>query len=57
MTTPETERRDQPRRITDLITDDLYKTFSTSHCHQCLERMADAALLLDNKLRAHQSLR
>ena len=45
------ERRDQARRTTDRAVDDLQKTFSTSHCHSCLERMADGVLLLDNETR------
>jgi len=44
----ETEHREQPRRISDIALDDLYKTFSTPHCHSCLESMADAVLLLDS---------
>jgi DNA-binding CsgD family transcriptional regulator len=43
---PDIQRRDQPRRIADRVIDDLYKTFST-----CLERMADAVLLLDKERR------
>ncbi|WP_156302238.1 helix-turn-helix transcriptional regulator [Methylogaea oryzae] len=31
--------------------DDLHSTFSSSHCHTCLERMSDAALLLDSEMR------
>lgn len=57
------ERRDLPRRTTDRVIDDLHKTFSTSHCHACLERMSDGVLLLDNETRvmyatpqAHQVL-
>lgn len=45
----QTERRDQARRATDRAVDDLQKTFSTPHCHSCLERMSDGVLLLDNK--------
>jgi DNA-binding CsgD family transcriptional regulator len=41
------ERRGKPRRITDRALDDLYTTFSTRHCHLCMERMAEAVLLLD----------
>ena len=47
----QSERRDQARRTTDCAVDDLQKTFSTSHCHSCLERMADGVLLLDNETR------
>ena len=47
----QSERRDQARRTTDRAVDDLQKTFSTSHCHSCLERMADGVLLLDNETR------
>ncbi len=47
----QTERRDQARRSADRAVDDLQKTFSTPHCHSCLERMADGALLLDNETR------
>ncbi|MDD5460536.1 MAG: hypothetical protein PHG00_02710 [Methylococcales bacterium] len=43
---PDIQRRAQPRRIADRVIDDLYKTFST-----CLERMADAVLLLDKERR------
>jgi DNA-binding CsgD family transcriptional regulator len=45
------ERRNQPRRSADRAVEDLYKTFSTPHCHSCLERMADGVLLLDNETR------
>ena len=45
----QSERRDQARRLTDRAVDDLQKTFSTPHCHSCLERMADGVLLLDNE--------
>lgn len=51
MAISKTERRDQSRRITDRNSDDLYKTFSTPHCHSCLERMAEAVLLLDDARR------
>jgi DNA-binding CsgD family transcriptional regulator len=47
----QSERRDQARRATDRAVDDLQKTFSTSHCHSCLERMADGVLLLDSEIR------
>ena len=47
----QSERRDQLRRTEDRAVDDLYKTFSTSHCRTCLERMADGVLLLDNETR------
>lgn len=45
------ERRELPRRIADRAANDLYKTFSTAHCHSCLERADDAVLLLDNRRR------
>ena len=53
ITTPsfQSERRDQPRRLADRADDYLHKTFSTPHCHSCLERMADGVLLLDNETR------
>ncbi len=53
MTVPPTgnNRRVQPRRIADRATDDLYKTFSTPHCHSCIERVGCAVLLLDHKRR------
>jgi DNA-binding CsgD family transcriptional regulator len=47
----QSERRDQTRRLTDRAVDDLQKTFSTPHCHSCLERMADGVLMLDNETR------
>ena len=47
----QSERRDQARRSADRAVDDLQKTFSTPHCHSCLERMADGVLLLDNETR------
>jgi DNA-binding CsgD family transcriptional regulator len=47
----QSERRDQPRRLADRTDDYLHKTFSTPHCHACLERMADGVLLLDNETR------
>ncbi len=43
------ERRDQARRSEDRADDYLHKTFSTPHCHTCLERMADGVLLLNNE--------
>ena len=55
MSTPppplQSERRDQPRRSVDRTDDFLHKTFSTPHCHSCLERMADGVLLLDSEAR------
>ncbi len=45
------ERRDHSRRSEDRAVDDLHKTFSTPHCHSCLERMADGVLLLDSETR------
>jgi len=53
ITTPpfESERRDQLRRLADRADDYLHKTFSTPHCHSCLERMADGVLLLDSETR------
>lgn len=45
----QSKRRDQTRRLTDRAVDDLQQTFSTPHCHSCLERMADGVLLLDNE--------
>jgi len=47
----QSERRGQPRRSADRAIDDLYKTFSTTQCHSCLERMADGVLMLDNETR------
>ncbi len=41
------ERRKQPRREIDQALDDLYKTFSTSHCHECLQKWNDGVLLLN----------
>lgn len=41
--TPETQRRDRPRRIADRVIDDQHKMLST-----CLAHMVDAVLLLDN---------
>jgi DNA-binding CsgD family transcriptional regulator len=43
------DRRAKPRRAEDRRVDDLYKTFSTPHCHSCLERMGDGVLLLNNE--------
>ncbi len=43
----QSERRAQARRVTD----DLYKTFSTPHCHACLERTGEGVLLLNNETR------
>ena len=53
ITTPpfESVRRVQPRRLADRADDYLHKTFSTPHCHSCLERMADGVLLLDSETR------
>lgn len=53
MTPPpfQSERRDQPRRLVDRAVDDLHITFSTPHCHSCLDRMTDGVLLLDNETR------
>ena len=50
MTHPPTgnNRRVHPRRTADRTTEDLYKTFSTPHCHSCLERVGSAILLLDH---------
>ncbi|MGJ0491881.1 helix-turn-helix transcriptional regulator [Methylobacter sp.] len=45
------ERRYLPRRLADRAINDLYKTFSTPHCHSCLERTDDAVLLLDSERR------
>jgi DNA-binding CsgD family transcriptional regulator len=42
------DRRAQPRRVTDRAVEDQHKTFSTPHCHACLERMGDGVLLLNN---------
>jgi len=50
-TSKKAERRDLPRRMADRVANDLYKTFSTPHCHSCLERTADAVLLLDSEKR------
>lgn len=47
----QSESRDYPRRLADRAADDLQKTFSTTHCRSCLERMADGVLLLDNETR------
>jgi DNA-binding CsgD family transcriptional regulator len=47
----QTERRYQQRRSEDRAVDDRYKTFSTPHCHSCLDRMVDGVLLLDNETR------
>lgn len=44
----QSDRRGQFRRASDRALDDQLKTFSTSYCHACLERMADGVLLLDN---------
>ncbi len=43
------ERRAQPRRVEDRVVDDLHKTFSTPHCHACLEHKGDGVLLLNNE--------
>ena len=43
------ERRDQSRRTADRAVDDLQKTYSTPHCHSCLEQMANGVLLLNNE--------
>lgn len=48
---PVVDRRGQSRRAQDRVIDDLHSTFSSSHCHTCLERMSDAALLLDSEMR------
>lgn len=45
------EHRVEQRRAEDRAVDILHKTFSTPHCHACLERLADGVLLLDNDLR------
>jgi len=45
------ERRSQSRRSAERNEDFLHKSFSTPHCHSCLERMADGVLLLDNETR------
>jgi DNA-binding CsgD family transcriptional regulator len=45
------ERRNHLRRAEDRTANDLHKTFSTPHCHSCLERMADGVLLLDCEMR------
>ncbi|SDU07982.1 helix-turn-helix transcriptional regulator [Nitrosomonas ureae] len=45
------ELRVQPRRMSDRATEDLYKTFSTPHCHACIERVGNAVLLLDHERR------
>ena len=47
----QSERRDQPRRLVDRAVDDLHITFSTPHCHSCLDRMTDGVLLLDSETR------
>jgi DNA-binding CsgD family transcriptional regulator len=49
MPSNEIERRNSPRRLTDRILDDLYQTYSTKHCHKCLERAADVVMLLDQE--------
>ena len=51
ITPPARNRSDQSRRLADRADDYLHKTFSTPHCHSCLERMADGVLLLDNETR------
>jgi DNA-binding CsgD family transcriptional regulator len=43
------DRRGLMRRADDRAIDDLQSTFSTMRCRGCLERMADAALLLDSE--------
>jgi hypothetical protein len=43
------ERRDQSRRTADRAVEDLQKTYSTPHCHSCLEQMANGVLLLNNE--------
>ncbi len=48
---PPPERRGHSRRSADRAVDHLHKTFSTPHCHVCLERMADGVLLLDSEAR------
>lgn len=45
------DRRGEMRRANDRAVDDLQSTFSTSRCRGCLERMADAAVLLDSDAR------
>ena len=46
---PKKCRRKQSRRMADRATEDLYKTFSSSHCLSCLELLNDAVLLLDEE--------
>jgi DNA-binding CsgD family transcriptional regulator len=50
-TLQKTDRRDVSRRVADRVINDLYKTFSTPLCHICLERTANAVLLLDSERR------
>lgn len=46
------ERRGQfTRRESDRNQDDLYKTFSTPHCHHCLQSWDENILLLDSEKR------
>jgi DNA-binding CsgD family transcriptional regulator len=45
------ERRKQSRRETDRTLDVLYKTFSTKHCRECLQKWNDGVLLLDQNRR------
>ncbi|WP_426994086.1 helix-turn-helix transcriptional regulator [Methylomonas sp. CM2] len=37
------------RRESDRVEDDLYKTFSTPHCHHCLQSWDENELLLDSQ--------
>ena len=43
------DRRAQPRRVEDRVVEDFHKTFSTPHCHACLEHKSDGVLLLNNE--------
>lgn len=44
------ERRGQHRRReSDRVEDHLYKTFSTPHCHHCLQNWDENVLLLDSR--------
>ena len=44
---PGKDRRKHNRRIADLDSGDLYKTFSTDNCHSCIERGGESILLIN----------
>lgn len=47
----EQEHRKFSRRLSDRIVESLHKSFSTPFCHDCLERLSFAVLLLNKDLK------